>query len=328
MGYRIRMVPEIEKWLADIRDSDPAAADRIDQAVATLRAGGENVGAPLVVLVDDPASHRSAVSNPRGRAAPRGGGLNTHLRSAWRRMSASGGPRWPLAESEARSVLPGLDAAYQRQLDKFARVRRSVAIAATSRKQLELQIAQLEQQINGLRNQSHEALEGSGTDIAEARRSAADEQLADLHRQYAAIKAEEQRAVLASQRLKSKVEAFRAQKEATKAAYMAAEETAEAVLAEVSGNLDADAEGVRATAAEPANVNLGDSAQPALWLSELRPGAPEWTDCRILFTVEPSGTAVFLAAGMENDWLHAWYPQAVALCGIRYQREHGIVREP
>jgi len=44
---------------------------------------------------------------------------------------------------------------------------------------------------------------------------------------------------------------------------------------------------------------------------------------RILFTVEPPGTAVLLGAGTEGDWLRAWYAEAVANCRIRYQREHG-----
>ena len=54
MGYLIRMAPEVEQWLATVRDRDPAVADLIDEAVAALGAGGESVGPPLVVPVDDP----------------------------------------------------------------------------------------------------------------------------------------------------------------------------------------------------------------------------------------------------------------------------------
>lgn len=54
MGYLIRMAPEVGGWLAAVRDRDPAAADLIDEAVAALRAGGESVGPPLVVPLDDP----------------------------------------------------------------------------------------------------------------------------------------------------------------------------------------------------------------------------------------------------------------------------------
>ena len=41
---------------------------------------------------------------------------------------------------------------------------------------------------------------------------------------------------------------------------------------------------------------------------------------RILFTVEPSGTAVLLAAGTESDRLRAWYAEAVARSRLRYRR--------
>ena len=67
-------------------------------------------------------------------------------------------------------------------------------------------------------------------------------------------------------------------------------------------------------------------AQPAFWLRELRPDAPESASTRILFTVEPPGTAVLLAAGMENDWLRAWYAEAIPRCSIRYRREHSSAR--
>src|ERR1700751_4604985 len=53
MGYLIRMTPEVEEWLSGVRGRDPAAADLIDEAVAALRAGGESVGPPLVVPLDD-----------------------------------------------------------------------------------------------------------------------------------------------------------------------------------------------------------------------------------------------------------------------------------
>ena len=51
-----------------------------------------------------------------------------------------------------------------------------------------------------------------------------------------------------------------------------------------------------------------------------RPAAPELADTRILFTVEPSGTAVLLAAGTESDRLDAWYTEAIVRSRFRYQR--------
>ena len=68
MGYLIRMAPEVEEWLAALRDRDPAAAERIDEAVAAVRAGGESVGPPLVVPLDD--RRKRAPGSGCGLSAP------------------------------------------------------------------------------------------------------------------------------------------------------------------------------------------------------------------------------------------------------------------
>jgi hypothetical protein len=162
-------------------------------------------------------------------------------------------------------------------------------------------------------------------DLAEqagTRRGAAQEQLADLQRQYADTQVEEERLTVASQRLQAKVDGFRTRKEAIKAAHAAAQAAAEVAWAEaVIADAHADAEGARAAADGAVNAESPDPARPSLPLSELRPGAPESADTRILFTIEPPGTAVLLAAGMEDDWLRAWYTEAIANCRIRYQHE-------
>jgi PspA/IM30 family len=285
MGYLIRIAPEVEQWLAAVRDRDPAAADLIDEAVAALRAGGESAGPPLVVPLDDDPS------------------LNAR---------------------------PDLDTSYERQLEMLTHVRRAVANVATSRKRLELQANQLEQQIGKLDEQSRKAMEVGRGELAEdagARRGAAQEQLADLQRQYADMQAEEERLTVASQRLQAKVDAFRTRKEAIKAAHAAAQAAAEAAWAEaVIDDADADAEGAGSATDDAVNAESPDPARPSLPLSELRPGAPESADTRILFTIEPPGTAVLLAAGMEDDWLRAWYTEAIANCRIRYQREQESTR--
>ena len=134
------------------------------------------------------------------------------------------------------------------------------------------------------------------------------------------MQAEEERVTVASQRLQAKVDAFRTRKEAIKAARAAAEASAEAAWAEaVIDDASAEADGAGTAADDAMNVESPDPARPSLPLSELRPGAPESAGTRILFTVEPPGTAVLLAAGRKNDWLRAWYTEAIANCRIRYQ---------
>ena len=284
MGYLIQMTPEVEEWLAAVRDRDPAAADLIDEAVAALRAGGQNVGPPLVVPLDN----------------------------------------------QSLNARPDLDTSYERQLETMTRVRRAVANVATSRKRLELQANQLEQQAGKLGEQSRKAIEEGRADLAdeaEARRGAAQGQLAELQRQYADMQAEEERLTVVSQRLQAKVDAFRTRKEVIKATYTAAQTAAEAAWAEaVIDDASADAEGAGSAADDVVTAESLDSARPSLRLSELRPGAPESADTRILFTVGPPGTAVLLAAGMEGDRLRAWYTEAIANCRIRYQREKGNTR--
>jgi phage shock protein A len=88
-------------------------------------------------------------------------------------------------------------------------VRRAIADVATSRKRLELQIAELERQAD------------TGQDAAG--------QLTQLRRRYAAMQAQEERVTAASRRLMAEINAFKTGAEATKTAYTAAEEAAEAV---------------------------------------------------------------------------------------------------
>ena len=119
-----------------------------------------------------------------------------------------------------------LDYSYERQLDMLQKVRRGVADVATSRKRLELQIQQLTVQSDKLEGQGRQALAAGREDLARealTRRSAVQQQLTDLGTQHAQLQGEEEKLVLASQRLQAKVDAFRTRKETIKATYTAAE---------------------------------------------------------------------------------------------------------
>jgi len=119
-----------------------------------------------------------------------------------------------------------LDYSYKRQLELLTKVRRGVADVATSRKRVELQAAQLQQQSNKLTEQAQKALSMGREDLARealTRKSALTGQLNDLKAQQAQLQGEEEKLTLASQRLQAKVESFRTQKETIKAQYTAAE---------------------------------------------------------------------------------------------------------
>nr|WP_240979457.1 PspA/IM30 family protein [Streptomyces sp. HNM0574] len=119
-----------------------------------------------------------------------------------------------------------LDYSYQKQLELLQKVRRGVADVATSRKRLELQLSQLQNQSGKLEEQGKKALSLGREDLARealSRRSALQQQVTDLETQHQTLQAEEEKLTLAAQRLQAKVDAFRTKKETIKATYTAAQ---------------------------------------------------------------------------------------------------------
>jgi hypothetical protein len=74
------------------------------------------------------------------------GRLNASVRSTWHGMPVSREASRMLGKIGFWIAQPGLDAAYQQHFAELQRARRAVADVATSRKRLELQIAELERQ--------------------------------------------------------------------------------------------------------------------------------------------------------------------------------------
>jgi phage shock protein A len=126
-------------------------------------------------------------------------------------------PSVPGPGSESRIIFPDLDAAYRKQLEALARVRRVVATAATSRKKLELRLGEIEGE-------------------ASERGAAASSERAEVLLQLEAARAEERRVTEASQRFQAKISALHNAQVGVEAAYLAAEEAARATLAEVTGS--------------------------------------------------------------------------------------------
>ena len=146
--------------------------------------------------------------------------------SIFKRIAMIFGAKANKALDKAENPNETLDYSYQKQLELLQKVRRGVADVATSRKRLELQIGQLEQQQDKLQGQAQKAMEMGREDLARealTRKSGLNQQIADLQAQHQNLQAEEQKLVNASQRLQSKVESFRTRKETIKANYNAAE---------------------------------------------------------------------------------------------------------
>src|SRR6476620_10533609 len=88
-----------------------------------------------------------------------------------------------------------LDYSYQKQLELLQKVRKGVADVATSRKRIELQMTQLQQQADKLTDQAQKALSMGREDLARealTRKSGLTGQLSDLQAQHAQLQGEEE----------------------------------------------------------------------------------------------------------------------------------------
>ncbi len=137
--------------------------------------------------------------------------------SLWKRFTLIFKSKASKALDRAEDPRETLDYSYQRQLELLTKVRRGVADVATSRKRVELQINQLEQQAAKLTDQAQKAIDMGREDLARealTRKSGLTGQINDLKVQLAQLQGEEEKLTLAQQRLQAKVESFRTRKEA------------------------------------------------------------------------------------------------------------------
>jgi phage shock protein A len=144
----------------------------------------------------------------------------------WQRFTLIFKSKASKALDRAEDPRETLDYSYQKQQELLSKVRRGVADVATSRKRVELQINQLEQQSTKLQDQAQKAITMDREDLARealTRKSGLTAQITDLKTQHAQLQGEEEKLTLAQQRLQAKVEAFRTRKETIKATYTAAE---------------------------------------------------------------------------------------------------------
>ncbi len=190
-----------------------------------------------------------------------------------------------------------LDRRYQAWLASTTATRRRVAEAATLRKDIERQL--------------------TGPESAPAP--------AGLRERLAAAAEAEKQLTEASQREQMLADAFRFRKEALKGAYIAAQVRQLLKQSQEDGD-DAvqpdDPAGPAATLDEVTSQiekELGPEA-PAEGLLELRPGAAAGRDIRILFAVEPPGTALLIAVLEGPDAVQDHYREAVLLAS-------GVLRE-
>lgn len=127
-----------------------------------------------------------------------------------------------------RAEDPGvtLDYSYQKQLEQLQNLRRSIADVVTSEKRLELQKAQLTQQVSTYDDQARRALSMNREDLARLaleRKQGIQAQLSGFDTQIEQLKGQQQKFLDMQERLQARVETFRNQKEMVKATYGAAQ---------------------------------------------------------------------------------------------------------
>jgi phage shock protein A len=145
--------------------------------------------------------------------------------SILRRMSDVFQQKVNSAIDKAEDPSQALDLSYQKQLEALQQVRRNVADVLTSEKRLELQAAQMQQQVQRLQDQAKAALQQGREDLARlalTRAQGLQAQLDGLNQQVVQLKDQEQKLEVTAQKLQAKIEAFRMQKDTMKAQYTAA----------------------------------------------------------------------------------------------------------
>jgi phage shock protein A len=119
-----------------------------------------------------------------------------------------------------------LDYAYERQLEELQNVKRGIADVVTSKKRLQLQEAQLNEQVQKLDGQAREAMTAGREDLARAaleRKQLIVGEVGSLDQQVTELASEQEKLTQAEEQLRTKIESFRSKKEVIKAEYSAAE---------------------------------------------------------------------------------------------------------
>jgi phage shock protein A len=284
------MSDEIHDWLAELRGADPPAATAVGQALTALMSAGAGLGPPLVVSVAD------------------------HTRP--------------------EELMEALDSAYQRRLERLQITRRRAAEAATLVKDLHDQLAELSSTQARLDDRRRRALEaGMPEEAAEAagQLTAAQQLAAGVQRLLPQMTEADSQLRERQQRLQAQADAFRTRKEVLKAAYTAtrAELLVDEVIAAPGPARDETA--TKATARLRAVTRrmereLRRKPWPA-GLMELRPDVPATSEVRIIFAVEPPGTALLIAVLDGPEAIRDRYREAIALAADVLRRARAG-REP
>jgi hypothetical protein len=285
-GYALRMSGEIRDWLADLRDSDPATASTVAQALVALQSQGACLGEPLVA------------STAGSWAAALADGLDRFYReqvarlTAVRRRAADADIRVHDIQEQAsklESGQAGMQALRRRLLDT-GRAQAAERIAA--------KLAATEQQLAQLQRLLPKVTEASQRLVIEAR---------ELQARADAFQARK--------------EVLKASYTAAHCSLLIQESTADTGVGGSNGGRQQEAGDEAASAAEAkllrdAIAQMERELDLEAWpegLMELRPAGPDDTAVRFLFAVEPPGTALLIAVLDGPEAVRDQYLEAVLL---------------
>ncbi len=119
-----------------------------------------------------------------------------------------------------------LEYSYQKQIELLQNVKKGIADVVTSKKRLQLQEQNLQQQLVKLDTQARQALAAGNEELARTaleRKNGAQTELQSLDGQVAELEKQQEQMTQSEQRLRTKIEQFRSKKEVIKAQYSAAE---------------------------------------------------------------------------------------------------------
>ena len=285
MGYRLRMSGEIHDWLADLNETDPVAALLVGQALAALISEGASLGPPLVV---------------------------------------------PVAETWPEDLAAALDASYQYRLDRLQLVRKRAAGAAGLVKDIQDQVDELESARARLEDRRRRALEAGRKDEVERagrQRTVAERDITQARQLLPWLTETEAWLRTRLQRLERRTDEFRVRKELLKATYLTAHaevQVAEEIPAASDPGAAAEAAGRLRDVAAEIRQELGRQPLPD-GLLELRPATPAAPatpatpavpgdgDIRLIFGLEPPGTALMIAVLEGREAARDQYRDAVLL---------------
>jgi phage shock protein A len=119
-----------------------------------------------------------------------------------------------------------LDYSYNQQLELLQNVKKGIADIVTSKKRLQLQEQQMQQQVVKLDTQARQALAQNREDLARValeRKQSVQGELQGLDQQITDLEGQQQKLIDSEAAMRAKLEAFRTKKEVIKAQYSAAE---------------------------------------------------------------------------------------------------------